>query len=296
MGNLSYSNCAAANNDCPGIAIEHLTLNGNSQSSVNGIVNLYGQELSYVQDVKFTAITGTALSLSLSASSNNSGPYSNLTMSGVGTCVSINAAIGTRGIHGLNCSTSGTGPAIDVEGSNNSLEDISLTGKTGTSTDGILIGNSAAALNNVLFNVNGSGFSNLIHISNNSANNQNECPGKANSSQGTTAYNVCDITIMGVTNSSGNTIYDQVSGVTLTDSNLGMYVLGEPVQYGDSSGSNDQFLGNSHFTTSPKWPSWVTGSSSPSSGCSNVGSLYSVTSGTNGTLWECETSGWVKVY
>jgi hypothetical protein len=280
------------NNDCPGIAIEHLTLNGNSQSNVNGIVSLYGQELSYVQDVKFSAISGTALSLSASGS-NNSGPYSNLTMSGVGTCVSINAPIGTRGIHGLNCSISGTGPAIDVEGSNSSLEDISLTGTTGTSTDGILIGNSVAALNNVLFNVNESGFSNLIHISNNSANNQNECPGKANSS--TTAYNACDITIMGVSNSSGNTIYDQVSVVTL-NSNLGMYVLGEPVQYGDSNGTNDQFLGNSHFTTSPNWPSWVAGTSSPSGSCSNVGSLYSVTSGTNGTLWECETSVWVKVY
>lgn len=279
-------------NDCPAIAIEHLGLNGGS-FNVNGIVNKNGQELSYVQDVAFTSIGGTALSLN--QYSNNSGPYSNLTMSSVGSCVSINGSVGTRGIHGLNCSTSGTATAIDVEGSNNSLEDISLTGNAGA--DGILVGYSATAHNNVLFNIRGGGFSNLIHISNKSASGQNQCPGQyVTYNNTTTAYNACDITIMGVTNGSGNTIYDQVGGVTLTDSNLGMYILGEPVQYGKTN-NNDTFLGNSHFTTSPNWPTWVVGASQPGSSCQYVGSLFSVTgtSATPPTLLECESSGWATV-
>jgi hypothetical protein len=113
---------------------------------------------------------------------------------------------------------------------------------------------------------------------------------------------------MGVTNltTGSTTIYDQVGGapgvISLTDSTLGMYILGEPVQYGSSS-NNDTFLGNSHFTTSPNWPAWVVGTGTPgTSGCpnpgstsSNVGSLYSATSGTGTTLWECESTGWQSV-
>jgi hypothetical protein len=169
--NIGSYNCSSNGNaqivDCPGIAIEHLGLDGQSQAN-NGIVNNSAQELSYVEDVAFSNMKGTALSLlgiinsNPHGTSNNSGPYSNLSMSNVGTCVSINGtAVGTRGIHGLTCATSGT-PAIDVEGSNNSLEDISLTGSNGSNTDGILIGNTAAAQNNVLFNISGSGFTRLI--------------------------------------------------------------------------------------------------------------------------------------
>jgi hypothetical protein len=292
--------------DCPGIAIEHLRLDGNSQARVNGIVNNSAQELSYVEDVAFLNIKGTALSLlgivtgNLNGTSNNSGPYSNLTMSNVGACVIINGTVGTRGIHGLNCSTpSLSGAAIDVEGSNNSLEDISLSGANGTNTDGILIGLNKPAQNNVLFNIRGSGFSNLIHISPSFGNDssQSNCP--AVDTVHTSVYNVCDITIMGVTNgTSGSgiaTIYDQVSNTTLADSTLGMYILGEPVQSG-STGTNDTFLGYSHFTTSLNWPTWLVGTAQASgTTCPSVGSLYSVTSGAAPTLLECEPSGWAPV-
>jgi hypothetical protein len=118
MGNSTL--CPSSSfNDCPGIAIEHLGLNGGSYS-VNGIVNYNGQELSYVQDVTFSSIKNTALALN--QYSNNSGPYSNLTMSGVGTCVGIYGTVDTRGIHGLNCTTTSgsSGAAIYVDGSNNS--------------------------------------------------------------------------------------------------------------------------------------------------------------------------------
>jgi hypothetical protein len=94
---------------------------------------------------------------------------------------------------------------------------------------------------------------------------------------------------MAVTNqtSGSTTIYDQVSGATLTDPNLAMYILGEPVQSGST---NNYFLGNSHFTTSLKWPSWFVGTSQTAgTSCPAVGSLFSVTSGSGKTLWECES-------
>ena len=303
IGSNSSSICATDPNgtlDCPGVAIEHLGLNGNNESGIDGIVNGYGQELSYVQDVAFLNIPGTALSLQSSNSGNsqNSGPYSNLTMSNVGTCVSINGTLDTRGIHGLTCTTSPTSTAaISLEASNNSLEDISLYGtNTSGTTYGISIGDSNKAQNNVLFNIRGSGFTNLIYLSGmtgvqGGTQGVSNCPGQVNNSSDNNALvnNVCDITIMGVTKLSGtNTIFDQVDSVTLTDPNLGMYILGEPVQSGPS-GSTSTYIGNSHFTTSPKWPTWVVGSSQQQgNACPSVGSLYSVTSGSAPTLLECE--------
>jgi len=293
MGNTSL---CTNHDDCPGIAIEHLGLSGGT----NGIVNNNAQELSYVEDVAFSDISGNALWLD-GSNAWNSGPYSKLTMSNVGTCVSINGTEDTRGIHGLTCSTSGSSEAaIYVDGANNSLEDISIY-NTGTTTNGILIGDAAAAQNNVLFNIRGSGFTYLINLSGSKSMSQTNCPGTGqlpNTGQ-IVAYNVCDITIVGVTNqtSGSTTIYDQVSGSTLTDSHLGMYILGEPVQYGSS---NNYFLGNSQFTTSPNSPTWIVGSNQQvSNACPSVGSLYSVTSGPAPTLLECEslTSGlfWATV-
>jgi hypothetical protein len=296
MGNITL---CQNHNDCPGIAIEHVTLDGYNQSYVNGIVNNNGQELSYVDDVQFYRIAGMALELN--TYSWNSGPYTNLTMSSVGTCVDINGSFDTRGIHGLNCNTKGTSPAaIYVDGSNNSLEDISLVGATG-SANGILIGDSAAAHNNVLFNISGTGFQNLVTISNQPNPSgppyPTNCPGQAQNNY--SLHYACDITIMGVKNGSSgtNTINDEIGGATLTDSNLGMYILGEPVQSGSSSNPNNTFLGNSHFTTSPNWPTWVVGTSqTQGASCSSVGSLFSVTSGSGTTLWECESSvGWQPI-
>jgi len=248
--------------------------------------------LSYVDDVLFSNISEKALWLN-GQYAQNSGPYSNLTMSNVGTCVSINGIItDTRGVHGLNCSTTASSPAaIYIDGPNNSLEDISLTGMN--TTYGILIGDSAGSPDNVLFNISGSGFSNLIYVSN-VASGSNACPEGNNA----TSYNACDITIMNVTNgtTNSNTINDQVGGIALTDAHLGMYVLGEPVQYGSNGQTNNNFLGNSHFTTSPHWPTWIVGSNQQQgTACPSVGSLYSVTSGSAPTLLECEqSSGGVK--
>jgi hypothetical protein len=311
MGSSNTNFCESApgnSYDCAAVEIEHLSLDGSSQSNVNGIVNYYAQELSYVEDVAFSNIKGTALTLNgnnatgTNYAANNSGPYSNLTMTGVGTCVGIYGTSGTRGIHGLTCSTSNSSTstaAIYVDGANNSLEDITLVGGGGN-TNGILIGgsapgltNGAPAANNILFNISGTNFTNLIAISNQTpSSGPYYCPAKTQG--GTARYNACDIIIMGLANGSAGgsnvTISDQVGSVSLLDANLGMYILGEPVQMGSSgSNSNNTFLGNSLFTTSPNWPTWVVGSSQTTGrGCSGVGSLFSATSGSGGTLWECE--------
>jgi hypothetical protein len=292
--------------NCPGVQIEHLRIDG-SGKSVSGIVNYWGQELSHVEDVAFSNLSGTALTLygntagtNGSYSANNSGPYSNLTMTGVNQCLNINGTYGTRGVHGLYCSATGS-PAISIDAPNNTLEDITLLGGgTIQAEDGILVGGNAPAQNNLLFNIRSlfpsgqAGFSNLIHLRN-AANPLGTCP--ATTTGGSSTYNVCDITIMGVTNGTGgNTINDEVGGTALTDPSLGMYILGEPVQTGVSTNAPiNSFLGYSHFTTSPNWPSWAVGPSQrQGASCTGVGSLFSATSGST-TLWECESSGWQPV-
>jgi hypothetical protein len=62
-----------------GIAVEHLTLDGQGQlgQSVNGIANAESQANSYVDHVSLYRILGTGLSVSGAA--NDSGPYSNIT-------------------------------------------------------------------------------------------------------------------------------------------------------------------------------------------------------------------------
>ncbi|HXM59846.1 MAG TPA: hypothetical protein VN950_03250 [Terriglobales bacterium] len=273
-------------NDCPGISIEHLGLNGNSQPGVSGIVNNNAQELSYVDDVAFSNMLPTSsgsggIALYLNGQySFNSGPYTNLIMSNVGTCVWINGPEDTRGIHGLTCkSLPPTSPAaIYLDSSNNSLEDIAIDGSNTGSQDGILIGQNAPAENNVLFNVSGSGLKNVVHISSQTnSNSSHNCPPLASG----TVHNVCDVTVLEATNSSGspgNIIEDDLTGTTLSGFNLGMYIVGEPVNGGSSS------IGYSRLTSSLLAPAWLVGTGAPSSNSTcAVGSLYSRTSGASGT-------------
>ena len=122
---------------CTGISVEYLNLDGTGQS-INGIANAYAQDFSYVDHVGLYRILGTGLSVSGNAS--NSGPYSNITFDlggDTGTpstvCASINGSnglSGTRGIHGLSCtSESNDAPAaVLLDASNNSIEDVRIVG------------------------------------------------------------------------------------------------------------------------------------------------------------------------
>lgn len=283
--------------DCTSVVIEHLGLNGGGISGVNGIVNYYSEELSYVNDVAFTNFAGgTGLLLGVNCSggctstSNNSGPYTNLYYSGSGPCMNIMGKSPTaatdslRGVHGLTCTTS-SNPAISLDASNTTMEDITIIGSS-SSQDGILIGSNtgAGARADALRNIRAGGgtLGNLIHIS--SAVYTGTPPGP----------DVSELTILGVTKGTANVaIQDDLSGpsggTTLQDQNIAMYVLGEPLSTGTGPGY-------SRFTTSPNVPTWLFGTNPPSGSCA-TGSLYSCTNSTSctKTLWGCAGQQWVGV-
>jgi hypothetical protein len=287
MGIANSSDCPAggAGYNCPDTVVEHLQINGNGNTALNGIVNSWGQELNRVNDV---AITGVNVGLTVSAFAMNSGPYSNISMTNVAQCLYIGTGTtsqnqnisSTRGVHGLTCATTGSSsvPAIQINGPNNSLEDVYITG--GSQQDGVVIASASVAnapsvpFGNVLLNISGSGLKNVIHIESGSG--------------GTPSPS--DISILGVSRSAGtNLIQDDVAGTTLTNAYLGMYMLGEPV----TQGTNNAVVGYSRFTTSTETgaPTWLVGTAAPSNACA-VGDLYSCTSsGCSNTLWECDGGG-----
>lgn len=259
-------------NDCNAVIIEHLGLNANSQPNVIGIANYYSQELSRASDIAITGIGSGGIGLDLSG--GNSGPYSNISVSGSGGCARISAQ---RGVHGLTCNTSGmtcssgSNPAsICFDGPSSTIEDVTFTG---SSMDGILVGSVSVAQASVLMNISGgSGQTNVIELSNNGTNNAN----------------ATDITIVGATGLGGSvsTIKDDLTGTNLTDPTVGLYVVGEPMFAGSYS----------RFTTSTSLPTWLVGQNQPVGNCA-TGDLFSATSA--GTFWECTGqipgSAWVQI-
>jgi hypothetical protein len=281
-------------NVCTGISVENLTLDGQGQS-VYGVVNQYSQDASYVDHVGLYQILGTGLEVGGIA--NNSGPYSNIsfdtgTHSGASStvCAQIlnvtqNGTIsgGTRGLHGLSCISEShdASAAVLLDSSNNSIEDVQIQGFY----DGVLVGSNGAAQSNVLINIIGDTGPaptpvNAVHIS-----------------SGT----VTDLVIMGISHSgvSGTfSLRDDLTGISLPDTTVALYALGESVNVGSSAN------GYSRFTTSPNAPTWASGSGNPpaSPACSR-GSLYSCVGGMSGcsfALWSCTwngtTSQWTGVH
>jgi hypothetical protein len=290
--------------DCTNVGIEHLRLDGGGIANLNGIVNKFSEELSYVDDVALTNIGGTGLLLGVypkdnngyRASAVNSGPYSKILFSGSGTCAQIVGQVvpnsgfplglGTRGIHGLTCiTTNPSGAAVYLDGSNNSLEDVSITFQVitqGAAPDGVLVGSQNSAQNNVLANISGSALANVIHISSNNNYALYNCP-----------TNACDITVLGVSNGGGstNTVKDDLTGTTIMDTTVAMYVVGEQVIGGTSPAY-------SRFSSSPSFSSWFVGTIPPTTPCA-TGSLYSCTGGsscTTGTILGCAGgTTWKKI-
>lgn len=292
--------------DCPGIVIEHLGLVGNS--SANGIVNCCAQELSRVNDVSISTVA-TALWLS-DQFSQNSGPYTNLTISGVNQCLKIGPAsnnykmINSRGVHGLTCSISNPpGAAITIDGPNNSLEDISISISGSSAQDGILIWSQGPAQGNTLFNIQGSGtgLKNVIHVKSTGptgpASGAQNCPYYTSNLGNSVASFVCDLTIFGIAGTGTSTVQDDLTGTTITDSTLSMYILGEYV------GTKSSSFGYSRLTTATASSNtnatpWLVGATAPSSSCA-VGTIYSCTGCTApaGALYECMGGGstWKKI-
>jgi len=143
MGDIpggSNNYCSGTQPKCNGISIEHLQLDGGTISGLVGIANNYSQELSYVDDVSLTNISKTGISVLGTPGgngANNSGPYSNIYFNGTGTCISINGTNNTRGVNGLNCIVNSSNPGVLIDGSNNTVQNVTISGSTGT---GIVIG------------------------------------------------------------------------------------------------------------------------------------------------------------
>jgi hypothetical protein len=267
---------------CVGISVEDLALDGNGYVS-SGILNGQSQELSYVKHVRLYNLSGVGLEVQNNA--QNSGPYSDISFSTANAVSGTECAwidqVSTRGIHGLTCTgNTGTGTipntGVLLDGDNNSIEDVQVQGFQ----DGIRIGENASAQSNVLLNIaGGTNVTNVVHI---------YVPPSGDT--------VSDLSIMGVGNggvSSVHTIQDDLTGTTLSDTTVGMYVLGEPVLVGTTSSS----IGYSRFTTSPNAPNWGVGGTAPITGTGatcTTGSLFTNTSGTTAanTLFVCANGLW----
>ena len=184
---------------CAGISVENLTLDGQGQA-INGIVNPYSTDQSYVDHVSLYQILGTGLSVSGSAT--NSGPYSNITFDTGGSgltataCAQILGLSGTHGIHGLSCTsqTNDSTSAVLLDSSNNSIEDVTIAGFY----NGIVVGSQAPAHGNV-----------LVNISDNTKACNPVCPPSPVNMVHIEAYttngepNVTDLSIMGASNDTG---------------------------------------------------------------------------------------------
>jgi hypothetical protein len=296
--------------DCTGVAIEHLTLDANPVNSlrINGVVNNYSEELSYVKDVGMINITGTGLTLGVVGGSSttpptgdaaNSGPYSNISFSGTkgSTCASINltnaaqtrSVTDTRGIEGMTCiGSASTGAAIYLDGPNNLIEDVFIS----NFADGIYVGSKAHAEGNVLSNIRGdASVTNLIHISA-AKGSLSSCPKDAGA---TGPNNLCDLTVLAASTLGTTLVKDDQQDSSLpvaTDQTLGMYVIGEIIPN----------AGVSRQTTSLSLPTWLVGVKAPTGSCT-VGTIFSCNNATacsSGTksawLWGCDgTTPWKPI-
>jgi hypothetical protein len=227
------------------------------------------------------------LDIEASGAGQNSGPYSNITFqssSSTAVCAKVIGVEDTRGIQNLKCIGGGGPVGIYLDGSGNTLEDVSVSGFE----DGILIGDSQNARGNVVLNVTGSSsVTNVVHICGSTS--TTNCPG---------GLAVSDLSILQVNrNSATYTVRDDsiatgVGSSLVTDNQVAIYAIGQPM-----AGS----AGYSRFTTASKSdyvPSWLVGSGAPSGSCTTnlqTGTLYSDMSSATHTLWICNGTSWTVV-
>ena len=288
---MGTSSCSPS--PCVGVAVEHLSITGSSATS-DAIYNNNAGQGSYVNDVYINSVQG--IGVYVGSGALGSGPYSNITFDAKSgdssSTVCLQILTSTLGVRGLNCTAKDTTPSagIEVDGSNNTLEDITVT----EFLDGIEVGLNGSASNNIIRNV--TDFSNTatdratVHI----------------------YSGVADLILLGIQNACGSTqgchastVYDEVTATQLSDLTLSMYVLGR------ASGSTGNLY--SRFTTAvattgsalapnyaPNAPTWIVGGQNPptTTGCS-LGSLYSNTGTSGNSLWVCTpsstTTAWVVV-
>ena len=255
---------------------------GDGANSYNGIVNIYAQGASFVNDVTLCDIGVTGLKITSTAS--GSGPYTNINFvaapgttssettcsGGLGepctACVDIEAqtlglhgitCIGAQDVSGVNGSSSGDA-AIYVNASNNSVEDVHVE----AFWDAIEVGDTTASTvgNVVISNVRGSVNGNTPSLG--PVTNEVHICGSNDPQSGTfgacaiTTGTVRDVTILaandynnGINSHHSTSVLDDVTGTVIpppsgqTQSLAAIYALG--YQIGGGSG------GYSRFATTP---------------------------------------------
>lgn len=300
--------CPIAKNGpgCFGVGVQDLVLDGSqlAGTSVNGIFNSSTQEMGYVDHVTMNNIEGIGLRI-YGVNAGGSGPYSNIafnagsnaksgTIANGGTaCVDVQALI--RGIHGLTCTAAGLSgsPAAAVyvdgglvaasnDGGGNTIEDVHVDGFQ----DGVLLGSQSSSPGYILTNINASNanrakdLKNVVHI----------CGSPAVAPCPSIQFVLFNEALNGVSSSAAgiNSIEDDLTQTILSDSSVGMYIVGAPFTNGST------VAGYSRFTTSPRVPTWGAGAPTALGSCpsSANGSLFSRTNGSSGsTLYVCAPTG-----
>jgi hypothetical protein len=284
---------------CSGVSVDGLDLDGSGLSNLGGIVNTNSENLSYVNQVTFHELFGTALS----SSAPGVGRYTNF-QNGQGTnfdaettteCIALSQASGVGGVHGMTCTggptSTTTAPyvAMSLGSASNSMEDLHF--------EGFYAGIVVVGVGNLLLNVEaatssiGPGTDGVYICGPSSA--SPPCPTSSVSATDTVALGISS----GGSASLGfpNTLQDDVTVTTLahsTNPSVAMYVLGQPVP----SSSTTSF---SRFSTSPTYPTWGAASSTPGTTCSSPGSVYSNWSttytGSANTIWVCVGTTWTAL-
>jgi hypothetical protein len=217
-----------------GVQIRNLGIDCQNIAGVSGIQNQFSQEESLVEHVLFVNCPGGALSVSTSAA-QNSGPYADLEVlnfscsnCAAGTVpVSIGAVGSFRGIRGITINSNGsTLPTIalriDAAGT---YSDIHIESAVSSVVIGSVAGTSSVVMTNVEC---GPSITDCVKISN--------------------AFGTQNITLLGITSTTGNIITDQILSNTLTQAGEG----GSVAAYITGNGSPPTL-----FTTSANFPKIV---------------------------------------
>jgi hypothetical protein len=270
-----------------GVGISNLILVGSTTQVIDGIRNFNAAENSFVEHVNMYRIGGVGLNLGTIqggvATSNHSGPYSDIWFESSGAGVAETACVkilnaeprAIRDITCANASSTAIEAAIYLDGQNVSLQDIHIEGFT----DGIVVGADGNSASNVVSNVTGvngsnGSMTNVVHICGAGAT-TGACTGGG--------WSVTDLSLQAISSFAATaSIQDDVTTTTLLDATVGMYVLGQAAS-----------SGHSRFSSSLNAPTWIVGSTGVGGTyCNSNGSLYSNTSGSPSTLYVCVGHLW----
>jgi hypothetical protein len=289
-GTVSSSVIEMCSSACTGVTIENLTIDGTNDTSttspLNGILNKFAGQGSYINNVTFNQVLGVGLTIN-GTSAQGSGPYTNLkfddtanqTISST-SCVELETD-NTLGLHSITClaNDANAQAGIYVDASHNTIEDVLVQGFQ----DGIVVGQNASAEDDIII-----GFADTTSTTEDKAAVE-------------LASNASNIVVLGISNLSKKTIVeDDVTGFSPTGTpSMAVYVLGSSGSGGYSRLSTGVGVIGGAISATGNPPTWASGSVDPplNNACA-PGSMYSDTASTSGfALYVCSatTHFWVGV-